>query len=367
MKFKVKPNNLPYNRVFNFAAGPAALPLEVLQQIQDELFNWQDTGVSLMELSHRSKQFMQLAEASEQLIRDLLAVPSNYKVLFLGGSARVHFSMIPMNILGGKRTADYIDTGFWSKIAITEAQKYCTVNTAISSSEDNIPPESRWQLTPNAAYVYYTANETIDGIEFQHIPQCAHAPLVSDMTSNFLAYPLDVSKFGIIFAGTQKNIGIGGLSVVIIRDDLLDKAMPHTPMAYDYRLQAEKKSLLTTPPTFPWYVTYLMLQWIKAQGGLNAMAEINQRKAKKLYQVIDNSALYQNAIHAECRSRMNVVFTLADSALDSRFLEEAGQRGLQYLKGHRCKGGMRASIYNGVSEQGVDNLIEFMQQFEQNA
>lgn len=353
-------------RKHNFSAGPAALPTEVLEIAQQELLDWQGNGLSVMEASHRSKEFVAVAETAEQDLRDLLSIPDNYKVLFLQGGATAQFGMIPLNLLGDKKKADYINTGVWSKKAIKEAQRYCEVNIAGSSADSNfttLPAQSELKLDPEAAYVHYTPNETIGGLEFDYIPETGDVPLVADLSSSILSRPLDISKFGMIYAGAQKNIGPSGLVVVIIRDDLLGKCDPSAPSMYDYKVHAEAGSMLNTPPTFGWYLAGLVFKWLKQQGGLTAMAEVNQRKAQKLYDYIDDSVFYSNPVDVNGRSWMNVPFTLADAALDKAFLEGAEAKGLLNLKGHRSVGGMRASIYNAVPEDAVDALIEYMQQF----
>ncbi len=354
------------NRIHNFGAGPAALPEEVLLQAQQELLNWQNRGYSIMEVSHRSEMFAEIVNESEANLRRLLNIPANYQVLFLGGGARMQFAAIPMNILADHKSIDVIVTGYWSKLAAIEAQKYCQVNIAATSEPQqykSIPDPNTWQLTHDSAYVYYTANETIEGVEFHDIPQVSTAPLVSDMTSNILAYPIDVSRYGLIFASCQKNIGIAGLTLVIVRDDLIQKPMSITPLAYHYKSQAACQSLLTTPPTFAWYMTNLMLRWLLEQGGLNAMAEINKRKAQRLYHIIDQYDCYQNEIDARYRSRMNVTFSLKNKLLEEQFLAQAEQQQLYFLQGHSVKGGIRASLYNGVSEKAVDCLADFMTDF----
>jgi len=342
------------HRVYNFSPGPAALPLPVLEQARDEFLDWQGNGMSVMEMGHRTASFEALAAQTEVDLRELLNIPSNYKVLFLSGGARVQFAMIPLNLLGDYGTADYVDTGIWAEIAIKEAQKYGRVNTVSLAT---------WQTDPNAAYLHYTSNETIDGIQFHYIPE-TKAPLVCDMSSDILCQPIDVSRFGLIYASAQKNIGPAGLTVVIVRDDLLDRASKLTPTVFHYKTQAEKQSLYNTPPTYSWYLAGLVFQWLKKQGGLKAIAEINHRKAKKLYQAIDKSEFYHNPVQPDFRSIMNIPFTLKKPELDTLFLQEALQAGLANLKGHNLVGGMRASIYNAIPEEAVDALIAFMRDFE---
>lgn len=354
-------------RVFNFSAGPGTLPEEVLEQVRDELLDWHGAGMSVMEMSHRGKAFTSVAEQAEADLRELLDIPGNYKVLFLQGGATGQFSAIPMNLLRDRECVDYVCTGNWSRKAFKEAQKYCRVNVAASSEEDNftrIPARSEWKLSNDAAYCHYTPNETIQGVEFHQVPDVGDAPLVADMSSNFLSRPLDVSRFGLIYAGAQKNMGPAGITVVIVREDLLGHAMAQTPTVLNYAAQAEAGSMLNTPACFNWYVCGLVFQWLKRQGGLTEMAEINARKASKLYDFVDRSGLYSNPVAHDARSRMNVPFILADSGLDAVFLKEAEATGLSTLKGHRSVGGMRASLYNAMPEAGVDALIDFMCDFE---
>ncbi len=354
-------------RKYNFCSGPATLPVEVLEQAREELLDWQGKGMSVMEMSHRSAEFVSIAEEAERDFRDLLAIPDNYKVLFLQGGATAQFSMVPLNLLRGKEKADYIDTGIWSRKAIDEARRYCTVNvaaTAKSSNYTKIPDQAEWQLDPEAAYVHYTPNETIGGVEYQWIPETGEVPLVADMSSSILSRPLDVTRFGCIYAGAQKNIGPAGLTIVIVREDLLGEALPFTPLSFNYKVAADNGSMYNTPPTYAWYLAGLVFKWLKRQGGVEAMAEVNRRKAEKLYQLIDNSGFYNNPIDPSSRSWMNIPFTLKDEALNAKFLAEAEAAGLANLQGHRSVGGMRASIYNAMPEAGVDALIEFMKQFE---
>ncbi|MEH6576477.1 MAG: 3-phosphoserine/phosphohydroxythreonine transaminase [Amphritea sp.] len=354
-------------RKYNFSAGPSALPEAVLQQAQQEILDWHGHGLSIMEMSHRSKEFVSVAQQAEQDLRDLLAIPDNYKVLFMQGGASSQFSMIPMNLLRGKTSADYINTGDWSKKAIKEASRYCDVNVVASTAENNFtsaPSQAELKLNPDAAYVHYTPNETIRGVEFDYIPETGDVPLVADMSSNILSRPIDVSRFGMIYAGAQKNIGPAGLTVVIVREDLLGQPLEFTPVLYDYKVTADADSMLNTPPTFGWYLAGLVFKWLKAQGGLSAIERINRDKAEKLYAAIDNSAFYSNPVAQNARSWMNVPFILADQSLDNTFLVEAQEQGLLNLPGHRSVGGMRASIYNAVPEDGVDALIAFMLAFE---
>lgn len=353
------------SRIVNFSAGPAMLPQSVLEQAQAELLDWHQSGMSVMEMSHRGKEFVGIAAQAEADLRELLAIPSNYKVLFLQGGASSQFAMVPLNLLRGKDKADYINTGIWSKKAISEAKRYCKVNIATSAEASGfttIPAQTEWRLDAEAAYCHYTPNETIGGLEFHTIPEVS-VPLVADMSSTLLSRPLDVSKYGLIYAGAQKNIGPAGLTIVIVREDLVGQTLPHTPTLFDYKIQVDNESMYNTPPTYAWYLAGLVFQWLKAQGGLTAMAEINARKAQKLYTEIDQNAFYHNPIAPEYRSWMNVPFTLADSKLDATFLAEAKQVGLSTLEGHRSVGGMRASIYNALPESGVDRLVSFMQDF----
>ncbi|MEW6353895.1 MAG: 3-phosphoserine/phosphohydroxythreonine transaminase [Pseudomonadota bacterium] len=355
------------SRVYNFSAGPAVLPEEVLQRAKEEMLEWGKSGMSVMEMSHRGKEFMAIAAQAEADLREIMAIPAHYKVLFLQGGATSQFAMVPMNLLRGKSGADYINTGEWSQKAIAEAKRFCTVNVAASSEAQSfttVPPQSAWKLDANAAYVHYTPNETIGGVEFHWVPETKGVPLVADMSSTILSRPVDVSKFGVIYAGAQKNIGPAGLTVVIVREDLMGETVKGTPKMFDYKTHADNGSMYNTPPTYAWYIAGLVFDWIKQRGGLQGMAKINQRKADKLYQAIDGSKFYRNPVDPACRSWMNVPFTLADPKLDATFLDEAKKAGMVALAGHRSVGGMRASIYNAMPEQGVDTLIEFMREFE---
>jgi phosphoserine aminotransferase len=353
-------------RAFNFSPGPAVLPLEVLEQARDELLDWHQSGMSVMEISHRGKAFTQVAAEAETDLRDLLGIPDNYQVLFLQGGASAQFSLVPMNLASARSTADYVNTGHWSERAIAEARRYCSVHIAGDAGGDysRTPPQSELQFSDGAAYVHYTPNETISGVEFQYVPRTRGAPLVADMSSNILSQPLDVSQFGLIYAGAQKNIGPSGLTVLIVRDDLVGHARPETPRVFDYRAVAENQSMLNTPPTFAWYMAGLVFKWLKRGGGLSAAAERNRIKAETLYAAIDTSQLYKNSIAKDARSRMNVTFTLNAPELDAAFLAEAAAAGLQGLKGHRVLGGMRASLYNAMPLVGVEALIGFMREFE---
>ena len=353
--------------IYNFSAGPAVLPRAVLQQAQAELTDWHGSGMSVMEMSHRGKEFLSIASQAEADLRELLAIPDNYRVLFLQGGASSQFAMVPLNLLRGKKSADYINTGSWSKKAIKEAGRFCDVHVAASSEDSGfttIPAFDSWQLNADAAYVHYTPNETIGGVEFHWVPDSGDVPLVADMSSTILSRPLDVSRYGVIYAGAQKNIGPAGLTVVIVRDDLLGDVAAGTPSMYDYKLHADNGSMLNTPPTYGWYLAGLVFDWLKQQGGLVAMAEINSRKSARLYAALSASGFYNSPVDPACQSWMNVPFTLADAGLDSEFLVQAGSAGLLSLKGHRSVGGMRASIYNAMPEAGLDALIDFMTEFE---
>ncbi|MBK8325618.1 MAG: 3-phosphoserine/phosphohydroxythreonine transaminase [Moraxellaceae bacterium] len=353
-------------RAYNFCAGPAALPEAVLQHAQAELLDYQGKGLSVMEMSHRSADYVAIAEQAEQDLRDLMNIPSNYKVLFLQGGASQQFAMIPLNLLRGKTSADYVNTGMWSDKAIKEAKKFCQVNVVASDEANNfraVPAFESWQVNPQAAYLHYTPNETIHGVQFDFIPS-SNVPLVADYSSIILAEPIDVSKFGLIYAGAQKNIGPAGLVVVIVREDLLGDVVKGTPTMLDYKIHADNGSMYNTPSTYAWYLSGLVFKWLKAQGGLESMAQINHRKAAKLYAAIDNSGgFYSNPVAIANRSMMNVPFALTDASLDKSFLKEAEANHLLNLAGHRSVGGMRASIYNAVPEEGVDALISFMADF----
>jgi len=351
---------------YNFSAGPSVLPAEVLKQAQAEMLNWQNSGMSVMEMSHRGAEFMSIAAALHQDLRDLMSIPDNYKVLFLQGGATAQFSFIPTNILGNHTKACYINTGAWSEKAIKGAKTYCDVIVSASSESNNyssIPARSEWVIDEQAAYLHYTPNETIHGIEFSDVPETS-LPLVADMSSNILSKSVDVSKFGLIYAGAQKNMGPAGVTIVIVREDLLGRAQTGLPGVFNYQKQADQESMLNTPATYNWYLIGLVLQWLKAQGGVAAIEVINQRKAAALYAAIDQSSLYSNPVAVADRSRMNIPFILADKELDAVFLKEAKQQGFLALKGHRSFGGMRASIYNAMPESGVNALIQFMAEFE---
>lgn len=356
-------------RLYNFCAGPAALPTDVLLQAKDDLLNWQSKGLSIMEMSHRSAEFVGVAKKAEQDLRDLMDIPDNYKVLFMQGGASSQFTMIPMNLLRGKKTADYINTGQWSKKAIAEAKRFCDVNIVASTEGNNFtsaPDQSELKLNPEAAYVHYTPNETIGGVQFDYIPETNGVPLVADYSSAILSEEIDVSKFGMIYAGAQKNIGPAGLCIVIIREDLLGNTLEGTPTMFDYKVIADNDSMYNTPPSYGWYLAGLVFAWLKAQGGVKAIAAANRRKAEKLYAFIDTNPFYANPVAIKNRSIMNVPFTLANADLDKAFLAESEKAGLLNLAGHRSVGGMRASIYNAVGEEAVDALIAFMDEFAKN-
>jgi phosphoserine aminotransferase len=359
--------SLQMTRVFNFSAGPAALPESVLRQAADEMLDWHGCGMSVMEMSHRGKEFISIHAEAESLLRELLAIPANYKVLFMQGGAIGENAIVPLNLLRGKPGADYIDTGEWSKKSIKEAQKYGTVNVAASakaSQYTTIPPRESWKLDPNAAYVHICSNETIGGVEYHFTPDVGRVPLVADMSSNLLSRPVDVSKYGLIYGGAQKNIGPAGLTIVIVRDDLIGHAHPLTPSAFDYKQQADNDSMLNTPPTYGIYIAGLVFKWIKAQGGLAAMEAHNRAKAAVLYDYLDTTAFYACPVARDCRSLMNVPFRLKDEALDEAFLKGAQARRMVQLKGHRSVGGMRASIYNAMPIDGVKALVAYMKEFE---
>ena len=351
--------------VYNFSPGPAVLPRAVLEQARDELLDWQGGGMSVMEVSHRGKAFVACAAEAEADLRELLAIPSGYKVLFMQGGATLQFAAIALNLTTPGSIADYVVTGHWSKKASTEAPRFCKVNIAADAAASqycDIPAASGWKLTPNAAYVHYTPNETIGGVEFPFVPEVA-APLVADMSSTILSRPIDVSRFGLIYAGAQKNIGPAGLCVVIVREELLGRARSDTPSVLDYKLVADDSSMLNTPPTFAWYFAGLVFKWLKRQGGLARMGEINKAKAASLYRAIDESGFYRNPVAPACRSWMNVPFTLARPELDKTFIAEARAAGLVNLEGHRSVGGMRASLYNALPPEGVAALVDFMRDF----
>ncbi len=348
--------------VYNFSAGPAVLPKAVLAQARDEMLDWHGSGMSVMEMSHRGKEFQEIAHQAEADLRELLAIPDNYKVLFLQGGASSQFAMVPMNLLRGKSQVDYINTGIWSEKAIEEAQRYATVNVA-ASARNRVPPKVEWELDAEAAYVHYVANETVGGVEFHWTPDTGKVPLVADMSSNILSKPIDVSRYGLIYAGAQKNIGPAGLTLVIVREDMIGETLPGTPTMFDYRIQAEQHSMYNTPPTYALYIAGLVFRHLKNEGGLSAAAERNRVKADLLYSYLDASDFYLCPVARDSRSRMNIPFTLHNSRLDEEFLCGADDRGLLQLKGHRLVGGMRASIYNAMPLAGVQALVAYMQEF----
>jgi phosphoserine aminotransferase len=352
------------SRIFNFSAGPAMLPAEVLARAGDEMLDWRGSGMSVMEMSHRGPEFMSIAAEAEADLRSLLAVPAGYKVLFLQGGATLQFAQVPMNLLRGKGKADYVVTGEWSKKAVKEAKNYCDVAIAASSEDRNFTyAPKNLSVRKDAAYLHYCSNETIGGVEYHSIPK-AEIPLVADASSHFLSRPLDVSKFGLIYAGAQKNAGPAGLTIVIVREDLIGQAAKGTPSVMDYKLQADADSMLNTPATYSMYVAGLVFKWLKQLGGLAEIERRNIGKAKALYDYLDSSAFFRSPVAKEDRSRMNIPFTLKDKSLDEAFLKGAAGRGLTQLKGHRSVGGMRASIYNAMPLEGVQALVAYMKEFE---
>ncbi|MCG9682615.1 3-phosphoserine/phosphohydroxythreonine transaminase [Vibrio sp. Isolate23] len=355
------------DNVYNFSAGPAGLPRAVMEKAQAEFVEWNGLGTSVMEISHRSKEFIKVAEEAEQDLRDLLNVPDNYKVLFCQGGARAQFAAVPLNLLGSAKKATYINAGYWAESAIKEAEKYCEVDVFNAKTTKDgkltVTDPIEWQIDPQSAYVHFCPNETIDGIEISDLPK-TDKPIVADMSSNILSREIDVSQYGVIYAGAQKNIGSAGICIAIVRDDLLDLAHDLLPSFISYKILAEKDSMFNTPPTFAWYLSGLVFKWLKEQGGVAAMEQVNREKAAILYNYIDSSDFYKNDVHAQNRSRMNVPFQLAKPELDSVFLELAAEKGLVSLKGHRAVGGMRASIYNAMPVEGVKALVEFMKEFE---
>src|SRR4051812_36153240 len=354
------------SRIFNFSAGPAMLPAEVLSRAGDEMLDWQGSGMSVMEMSHRGKEFISIYEEAERDLRELLAIPVNYEVLFLQGGATLQFAQVPMNLLHGKGKADYVVTGEWSKKAVKEAKNYCDVAIAASSEDKNFTYAPKtFSVRKDAAYVHYCSNETIGGVEYHDVPKVENEiPLVADASSHFLSRPIDVSKFGLIYAGAQKNAGPAGLTIVIVRDDLMGKAAKGTPSVMDYKLQADSDSMLNTPACYSIYIAGLVFKWIKQLGGVSAMEKWNVEKAKVLYDYLDSSRFFANPVAKEDRSRMNIPFTLKNNSLDEAFLAGAAKRGMIQLKGHRSVGGMRASIYNAMPIDGVQRLVEYMGEFE---
>jgi phosphoserine aminotransferase len=354
-------------RVHNFSAGPAALPTEVLEIAQAEMLDYRGKGLSVMEMSHRSSEFIEIAATAERDLRELLALGDEFAVLFMQGGATAQFAAVPLNLLGDKASADYVSTGAWSKKAVVEAKRYGRVNVVASSEASNfdrIPARADWKLDPGAAYVHICGNETIGGVEFFDIPDVGTVPLVADLSSNLLSRPMDMQRFALVYAGAQKNIGPAGIAVVIVRRELFGRARKDTPSVLDYKLTADNDSMYNTPPTYAWYLAGLVFKWLKSIGGVTAMGEINRRKAATLYRAIDASNFYRCPVAKEARSLMNVPFTLADDALDDAFLAGAEARGLTNLKGHRSVGGMRASLYNAVPQAAVDALVSYMGEFE---
>jgi len=354
-------------RVFNFSAGPAVLPEPVLSKAAGEMLDWHGSGMSVMEMSHRGKEFISIHAEAEADLRELLAVPKNYKVLFLQGGAIAENAIVPMNLLRGRTVADYVNTGEWSKKSIKEAKKYCTVNVAASGEDRGftyIPARETWKLGKDAAYVHICSNETIGGIEYHWTPDTGDVPLVADMSSHILSRAVDVARYGLIYAGAQKNIGPAGLTIVIVRDDLIGQALPITPSVFDYKQQADNDSMLNTPPTYAVYIAGLVFKWLKEQGGLAQIEKHNIGKAKLLYDYLDQSRFFVSPVDRQDRSRMNVPFKLKNEALDEEFLKGAKQRAMVQLKGHRSVGGIRASIYNAMPIEGVKALVEYMREFE---
>lgn len=351
-------------RAYNFGAGPAMLPDAILKKVRDELFDWQGTGVSVMEIGHRTAIYENLVSNLENKIRQVMSIPENYQILFLPGGGKGHFSAIPMNLTQYNKETDYFITGIWSKFAADYAKKYCNVNIVTQATETAIPAPENWQLNKKAAYAYYCPNETINGIGFPTIPEVGDVPLIADMTSYILSQPFDVSKFGIIFAAAQKNLGIAGITLLIVRDDLLNQALDVVPDVWDYKMQAKQHSGLNTPPTFAIYMMDLMINWFIEQGGIETISQINKRKAEKLYNCIDQSNnFYSNSIDKDYRSKVNIPFNINNKSLLDLFFKEANDVGLKYLTGHMLVGGARASIYNAMPEAGVDKLVDFMNQF----
>lgn len=354
------------SRIYNFSAGPATLPEEVLKQASDEMQNWHGHGMSVMEMSHRSPEFIEIASEAEANLRELMSIPLNYKVLFLQGGASGQFAAIPLNISRKSDRADYIITGMWSKKAHKEASKYLdNANIAVKTdAHTHVPNQADWDVSEDSAYLHITPNETIHGVAFNQIPKVGNVPVVGDISSMILSQPIDVSKYGVLYAGAQKNIGPAGLTVVIIREDLLGHARADTPSVWHWYDKAEAGSMVNTPPTYSWYLAGLVFKWLKDKGGVEAIHKINLKKSDKLYSAIDTSDFYNNPVEPEFRSIMNIPFTLANPELDSKFIAEAGEQRLKNLEGHRSIGGMRASIYNAMPEEGVDALVKFMKEFE---
>ena len=355
------------SRVFNFSAGPAALPETVLRRAAEEMLDWHGSGMSVMEMSHRGPEFISIAAEAERLLRELLAVPVHYKVLFMQGGAIGENAIVPMNLLRGRKSIDFVDTGEWSKKSIKEAKRYAAVNIVASSADtgyDRVPARTGWRLDPDSAYVHICSNETIGGVEYHFTPDVGSVPLVADMSSDILSRPIDVARYGLIYGGAQKNIGPAGLTIVIVREDLIGQALPTCPSAFDYKTVADNESMYNTPPTYAIYIAGLVFQWLKDQGGLAAMAERNRAKAALLYDYLDATSFYRSPVQRDCRSLMNVPFKLKDESLDAAFLKGAEARGMVQLKGHRSVGGMRASIYNAMPIEGVKALVAYMKEFE---
>lgn len=354
-------------RVFNFSAGPAALPEPVLTQVRDELMDWHGQGLSVMEMSHRGAAFTEIAQKANAALRRLLSIDDDYEVLFLQGGATLQFSAVVLNLAAPADVVDYVNTGAWSKKAIAEAQRFAQVKVVADAVDNNytgIPDTATWEPSTNAAYLHFCLNETIGGVEFFTQPKVSSAPLVADASSTLLSRPLPIREFGLIYAGAQKNIGPAGITIVIVRKDLLGKARSDIPHLLSYQVMAETHSMSNTPATFPWYVAGLVFEWIEQKGGLTAIESYNRTKADTLYSAIDRSDFYSNPVATHCRSRMNVPFVLARPELDKLFLEQAEERGLAHLKGHRSVGGMRASLYNAMTQEGVESLVSFMDAFE---
>ena len=352
------------SRIFNFSAGPAMLPAEVLSRAGDEILDWHGSGMSVMEMSHRGKEFIGIAADAEKDLRELLAIPASYKVLFLAGGATLQFAQVPLNLLAGKGKADYVATGEWSNKAIKEAKAFCDVHIAASSEDKKFTyAPKEWDVRKDAAYVHFCSNETIGGVEYHSVPQ-APVPIVADASSHFMSRPIEVAKYGLIYAGAQKNVGPAGLTIVIVREDLIGSAEKHTPSVMDYKKQAEAESMLNTPPTYSIYIAGLVFKWLKALGGVAEIERRNMAKAKLLYDFLDATTFYGNPVANEDRSRMNVPFTLRDAKLEEEFLKGASKAGMVQLKGHRSVGGMRASIYNAMPIAGVQRLVEYMREFE---
>ena len=353
-------------RVFNFAAGPAMMPREVLAQARDEMLDWRATGMSVLEMPFTGPEFGEILARAVDDLRELLAIPRDYRVLFLQGGAYAHMALVPMNLLRGRERADYVETGHWSRRAIAEAQRYCHVDVAASGEADNftrVPRRQTWRLNPNAAFCHITTNETAQGVQFHWTPKTGEVPLVADMTSDFLSGPVDIARYGLIYASAQKNVGPAGLTIVIVREDLLIEALPGTPTVFDYKVQADNDSRVNTPPTYAVYLAGLIFKWLKDQGGMPAIGRVNRGKSAKLYAAINASDFYRCPVVPADRSRVNVCFRLPDESLEADFLARAHRHGLLNLKGHGVTRGIRASLYNAMPEEGVNALIDFMEEF----